>query len=135
MRSQCRRRSASRVTDQLPISLCDVCRNPGQCCKSFNLTSHARQSDLTLWDDEDKTAQIRAHGLPFEVSETVSTHIDPESGRSYSLHRFSCPILKPDGRCGDYANRPQLCRDYRAGSDGICAMFVAPPPTEGELKS
>lgn len=24
--------------------------------------------------------------------------------------------------CADYDNRPQLCREYQAGQDGLCVM-------------
>jgi hypothetical protein len=34
-----------------------------------------------------------------------------------------------DGRCGDYGNRPHLCREFAAGSDPLCTMFgKACPP-------
>jgi Fe-S-cluster containining protein len=106
----------------LPISLCDVCRAPGQCCKSIWLSRD--DEALTLWDDEDKDEQLRALGLPFHVTETVATFTAEDSGRKYSTHRYRCPVLRADGRCGDYDKRPGLCRRYAAGEDGLCAMFV-----------
>jgi len=33
---------------------------------------------------------------------------------------FTCPLLV-DGRCSDYDNRPELCRDYQPMSDLLCA--------------
>jgi Fe-S-cluster containining protein len=37
-----------------------------------------------------------------------------------------CPALDDrTGRCTIYADRPQLCRDYAAGSDPLCVHFVA----------
>lgn len=111
-------------TGRMPVPLCDICRNPGACCRSFGLTRSSGEP-LALWDSQDKDEQLSAHGLPsFHVIDTISTHIDETSGQNYSVHRYGCSLLQPDGRCGDYANRPQLCRSYVAGSDGICAMFI-----------
>lgn len=39
---------------------------------------------------------------------------------------YGCPKLQPGGRCGIYETRPMLCRTYQAGSDRLCAMYVAP---------
>lgn len=36
-----------------------------------------------------------------------------------------CPNLHPvTGRCTDYDNRPDLCRDYEPGQDPLCIMHV-----------
>lgn len=32
-----------------------------------------------------------------------------------------CRHLLPDGRCGDYNNRPQVCRDFKA--DALCELI------------
>jgi len=40
----------------------------------------------------------------------------------YLLIATSCGFLQPDGQCGIYASRPQLCRDY---SNDFCE-FDAP---------
>lgn len=36
--------------------------------------------------------------------------------------RFWCPVLRHDGRCGDYENRPQLCASYQPATDMLCCM-------------
>jgi Fe-S-cluster containining protein len=38
--------------------------------------------------------------------------------------RFACPLLGADGRCTDYERRPQICRNYEPGQDGLCALHV-----------
>lgn len=35
---------------------------------------------------------------------------------------FWCPVLTTEGRCGDHANRPDLCRNYDAMTDGLCVL-------------
>jgi Fe-S-cluster containining protein len=32
-----------------------------------------------------------------------------------------CPNLLPDGRCGDYENRPEVCRSFKP--DEICELI------------
>lgn len=36
---------------------------------------------------------------------------------------FSCPMLRADGRCGVYEQRPDVCRKYEPGTDRMCAEF------------
>jgi len=33
---------------------------------------------------------------------------------------FTCSALNAEGRCSIYETRPQLCRDFKAGSDPLC---------------
>jgi Fe-S-cluster containining protein len=35
---------------------------------------------------------------------------------------FWCPVLTREGRCGDHAHRPGLCRTYEPMSDGLCVL-------------
>lgn len=67
-------------------------------------------------------------GLPFVPVERRSTHYvdDPGSdqhGREYAVWVWGCPKLLPNGRCGDYENRPGLCRSYQPLDDGLCVHF------------
>jgi hypothetical protein len=43
-----------------------------------------------------------------------------------------CPHLLPDNRCGQYAQRPQVCRDYSA--DALCLEIDAPTLDERVAK-
>lgn len=38
-----------------------------------------------------------------------------EEGEWYVQMATSCQNLLPDGRCGIYETRPQICREYKAG--------------------
>jgi Fe-S-cluster containining protein len=75
------------------------------------------QHDRRLWEDVDDLLI----GLPFM----------PLYKRPMGVWRFWCPVLDiKTGRCGDYENRPALCKSYRAGSDTLCAMHVPAPPRD-----
>ena len=45
-----------------------------------------------------------------------------DEGDWYLEVRTVCKHLEPDGRCGIYETRPQICRDY--GSDEPCEYFT-----------
>lgn len=50
--------------------------------------------------------------------------------------RLWCPNLTREGRCGDYENRPRLCRSFQAGSDPLCIMHgMIEPPAAPALNS
>jgi Fe-S-cluster containining protein len=38
-----------------------------------------------------------------------------EEGDWYAQFTTRCRNLQPDGRCGIYETRPQICREYKAG--------------------
>lgn len=37
---------------------------------------------------------------------------------------WECTQLQPNGRCGIYENRPQLCRDFAPGEGPLCVHYV-----------
>ncbi len=83
--------------------------------------------NLTFWDDEPVIDQLNAlagdNPLPFFPIEKIETFIDQDSGRTYSRHYFACKNLLPSGRCGDYENRPDLCRKFDPASDALCVHY------------
>ena len=38
--------------------------------------------------------------------------------------RVRCPHLEPAGTCGQYGERPEVCKSYRP--DELCQLIVAP---------
>ena len=108
------------------MSLCDVCHAPGLCCRRIFLSTvkeDGAREPLTIWSDEDPTEQIRERGYPFVAVEKWSEWTDPD-GRAYSAWVWGCPNLNPvTGRCDDYANRPQVCRDFEPRQNELCALF------------
>jgi Fe-S-cluster containining protein len=113
-------------------SLCDRCFAPGHCCKGLVL-SHAISKDaVVFWDDRPDSIQefLDEKNFPFIVTEKVETYTATNKsgsaedvGRTYSAYRYGCKNLLPSGRCGDYENRPDLCRSFEPASDGLCVHY------------
>lgn len=103
------------------MSPCDTCRRPGSCCRGFVLSFVV--SDLE-WETEARL-KLDTYGLTFfSITEAVRTPgITPDGSVSV---RCDCTLLDGNGRCGDYENRPTLCRNYNPLSDGLCCEFVGP---------
>ncbi len=64
-------------------------------------------------------AWARGKGFPFKV---VEEERGVHDGKPFYAYLFGCPELKADGRCGIYRKRPQVCRDFKAGSGPLCVM-------------
>lgn len=119
-------------------SLCDSCSKPGACCNDMVLFG-ARWPG-TAWADswrEDALGHIDnaipGHPfIPLRLEIVEGDCRDPAAGdRDYGKVHWACTKLTPEGRCGIYEDRPQLCRDYAAGSDRLCVMYVPPASDEG----
>lgn len=119
------------------MSLCDRCMKPGHCCENIKFfSSAAGRNGLSFWADsiestvtdslhqEDKDA---GRPMPFRVKEITGRWTvaegEEEAGREYVTATFSCINLQPDGRCGDYENRPWLCRFFKSGIDWPCIHY------------
>ena len=79
-------------------SKCQRCTN-SKCCSYFTQaidTPRSKQDfDHLLW-------QISHRGV----------QVYKDNSGWYLLVNTVCAHLQPDGRCGIYENRPQICRDY-----------------------
>jgi Fe-S-cluster containining protein len=106
------------------VSLCDTCRQPGHCCNGFNLSG--TDGALVFWDDDERGPLIDEAFpfLPVQRWHQWTVEGGPEVGRTYSAWLWRCTKLGSDGRCTIYETRPQLCRDYEAGSDRLCIEYV-----------
>ncbi len=110
------------------MSWCDKCPKPGNCCKKMQISAPrndgAGTEQVTFWLDEGPDAArayMKVAGLPFEPLEVLQV-FETAEGRKYGNYSFTCPKLGDDGRCTIYENRPQLCRDYKAGQDPLCVF-------------
>ena len=101
------------------MSLCDVCLSPGACCQRMALSSslirrvwmpggEGRAHDPMSRDRAEHL--MIAAGLPFI----------PSHQQANGVWRYGCTQLQPNGRCGAYEERPQVCRDFKPGSDPLC---------------
>ena len=119
--------------------LCDHCKLPGRCCTGFTLNHHAvrpEASDLEVlaFLATVVTSNDPRDGMPLVGTTKGSTNIMiglpfmPLSNTE-GYRRFWCFNLDvTTGRCGDYENRPALCRHFEPGTDELCAMWVESPP-------
>ena len=60
---------------------------------------------------------------PFRAIEVRSINTDADSKRPYGYVTFNCVNLTKDGRCGDYENRPWLCRVFEPGEGPLCVHW------------
>jgi Fe-S-cluster containining protein len=77
--------------------LCDFCT--AKCCRYFSLAI----STPTTWDEFDSVRWYLAHS---------QTMIYVEKKQWYVLVMTRCRYLRNDNRCGNYLNRPKICRTY-----------------------
>jgi Fe-S-cluster containining protein len=116
-------RELVQIGEVAQMQLCAICPEPGHCCRRFFL-NWAGGEELTFWKDGWKAAALEAmHSLglpfePFEIRQTFTT----DDGIEYVTVHFNCPKVTAEGRCSIYESRPETCRRYRPGSDGLCVF-------------
>lgn len=114
------------------MGLCDTCKQPGACCRDIPIYVGRSWGNFFPRDWPERAAAELAQKLPGHPFIPLRLEIFPEDQiigtDPYGAGRWSCSNLTPEGRCGDYENRPELCRNYEAGSDRLCVMYV--PPAE-----
>ena len=98
--------------------ICQRCVTPGHCCTGFNLSNS--EHPLVFWDDE--PIPDKPPFVPTQRWGQWTAESGADAGRTYSAWDWRCTLLRSDGRCGDYENRPQLCRDYVPLTDHLCIM-------------
>jgi Fe-S-cluster containining protein len=121
------------------MSLCNRCIDPGICCREIRL--NVKPPFMTKLEALAWLASIHPAygeiGLPFipEYKDRILLYDFDEAIQFYSTSPlesewvYSCPVLTPDGRCGDYENRPRLCRTFESGRNQPCVMFHDPCPS------
>ncbi len=115
------------------MSTCDTCRQPGACCTDIFISRDTWPG--TVWADGWKEqAQSFLDGalpghpfVPHRLAIAEGEMRDPAATAPYGTVFWSCRNLLPSGRCGDYENRPQLCRNYQPGQDAMCVEFKGIP--------
>ena len=127
-------------------TLCDICRDPGACCRGFRLNvwiSRGATPEEAGEQMRERTKEQVGAPFPFEAIQPEPPGSDDANESPWDFWKWSCPKLAPDGRCSIYENRPAVCRQFEAGSDKLCTMAgltltraerdalgdAAPPPT------
>ena len=102
------------------MSACAACRQPGRCCTGLLLIpspEHPTALHALVW------LATRHHSAPDGSNSQLGLPFVPLVQLPSATWRYWCPVLTPAGRCGDYENRPDLCRSYEPKSDPLCAEY------------
>ena len=106
------------------MSLCDRCYAPGNCCRQFALENADGKPSFWIADGLGAVYEwLEKYSLPFVPKEIHRVGRDRRD-LSWATWWFKCPKLLPDGRCGIYEARPQLCRDFEAGGDSHLCVHM-----------
>lgn len=112
-------------------------RCTGHCCRAFNIGSrehlkvryqrskarqaggYANEDDLDIIQVFEMTIPLPAKrstnwtGNPYEPTTTLACELNDIGAFDGDLH--TCKHLQPTGDCGNYKNRPKMCRDFPNG--------------------
>jgi len=94
---------------------CENCPKRGQCCKNFML--HPKEEQVpwayTSKDTKERViSRLKKEDLPF-LPTKVNKH----------RWMFKCSKISKNGKCTIYKNRPQLCRNFKIGSNLLCYYY------------
>lgn len=104
------------------VSACDTCPKPGACCNGFPLTSYGAYRNGTKLEAMIWAASV-LYEDPTQTRMFIGAPFLPIDQRSDGTWRWSCVDLLPNGRCGNYDNRPfGPCVMYEPGADPLCAI-------------
>lgn len=101
---------------------CDVCHDPGACCRDFPLNIRTDRAGRTVLE-----AMVWAAGWSYSSPDRMRSFIGfpflPNRIDAQGYWRWRCVDLLEDGRCGNYENRPYgPCVLYKPQHDEMCAM-------------
>jgi Fe-S-cluster containining protein len=103
---------------------CDGC---GACCRTFPI--------FATREDAAREPRLAAESRPVRPPEAQA----PAGAWAFQLYPLpfhsACCFLDAENRCGIYATRPQVCRDFPAGGD-LCQQARAAeglPPLPGSM--
>jgi hypothetical protein len=103
---------------------CETCPKPGTCCTAFPLpasnTGKMTKLEVMVW------AASQLYTLPDMYRTSVGLPFVPVKKAFVGDDEtwlWSCVDLLPNGRCGNYENRPYgPCVLYKPGEDRMCAI-------------
>lgn len=108
-------------------TLCDVCMDPGHCCRDLPLRGGPEGPNGERVDSpmsyERAEHFVMSQGLPFR----------PLYRDDQGRWRWGCTALdQRTGRCTIYENRPHVCQIYDPGCDSLCVHHVPREPKEDD---
>ncbi|MEG3146216.1 YkgJ family cysteine cluster protein [Sphingomonas sp. RT2P30] len=107
--------------------ICFDCTQCGRCCHDLRLTLSL--DEAIVWAGNGHQVQLLCEAIPWprdplpderELANRRDTSFAVEIGGMpfrvhvmlVAYHQGACPHLQPDMRCGNYAERPRICRIY-----------------------
>lgn len=102
-------------------SACDRCFAPGRCCSNISLNLNGGTWPLVETALEVYVLLARAWTADPSALGNAQP-LMPLFRRPDGRWIFWCPALTREGRCGDYENRPGMCRVFEPMSDQLCVL-------------
>lgn len=90
---------------------CDNCKEPGFCCKEFQLNGLQPWGYTAIETKKQVMARLKKNKL------TIFKPI--KKGKWYWF--FKCTKLDKNGRCTIYKDRPDLCKSFVPGTGLLCS--------------
>lgn len=113
--------------------ICFDCAQCGRCCNDLRLTLSL--DEAIVWACNGHQVQLLCEAIPWprdplptelELPHRRDTSFAVEVGRMLvAFHDGACPHLQTDMRCGNYADRPRICRIYPLESRPFAPMAPA----------
>ncbi|HNR88918.1 MAG TPA: YkgJ family cysteine cluster protein [Spirochaetota bacterium] len=100
------------------------CVQCGTCCLA-DMIAYVTDDDLARWKREGRGDIM--HVIERESAVWMGDHLVSATDGHYI---GPCPFLINRGDrydCAIYETRPQVCRDYAAGSSELCSLFATTP--------
>lgn len=122
-----------------PMEDVEVARCTGHCCKRFNLVGVGVSHEELSWQPTLDSMVARGDPVPWGARrlrdgaqvarmlvpiERITASDDGKAlpGARGTFYWYRCSNLLPNGNCGIYATRPEMCRDFPY--DGASCPFT-----------
>ena len=121
-------------TMQTTIDCLRDCPDLGHCCKRFSLSPIGKMpsANWNIKTFKGVMRQMRKRKLPFRPLELSAVNGAGEK-IAEKIWWFTCPLLGKDGKCGDYENRPNTCKNFVPGNGDMLCLIQ--PEDKGEGKT
>ena len=96
------------------INCLQDCPDFGKCCRAFQLKGDGGRIPRNNLDKDQANEALAGD------DRTRQFEVDFKGEDDEWMVR--CIAVLEDGHCGIYDMRPQLCRDYLPGQDGLCCL-------------